>query len=98
MAEREITIIRKKTLLNNSIRWNILIDDEVCDNICGGEIKKFNLDSSSHTLSIHFNDPNIGRVDKVQIPKGNMDFTFHISLSSALMGNTFKSYIKIKQL
>lgn len=39
MKDREITIFRKKTLLNNSHSWQIYIDDCFCDNIYGGEEK-----------------------------------------------------------
>lgn len=47
---------------------------------------------------MYANDPNIGKVDKVLIPEGNGECVFHVALSTAFMGNAFKSYIKIKQL
>lgn len=98
MLEREITVMRKKTLLNNASDWYIQIDGRDYGIIHGGEVKKIRLDKSRHTLSVYANDPNIGRVDEVLIPEGNDDYVFHAALSTALMGNAFKSCIKIKQL
>lgn len=98
ITEREITVMRKKTLLNNSSNWYIQVDGQDYEIIHGGEVKKIHLNANSHTLLVYANDPNIGKVDKVVIPKGNSDYVFHVSLSTALMGNAFKSYIKIKQL
>ena len=95
---REITVIRKKTLLNNYTDWYIQIDGQDYWVIHGGEVKKISLDEKRHTLLVHANDPNIGRVDEVLVPEGNGDYVFHVSLSTALMGNAFKSCIKIKQL
>ena len=98
MLEREITVMRKKTLLNNATDWYIQIDGRDYEIIHGGEAKKIRLDKSRHTLSVYANDPNIGRVDEVLIPEGNEEYVFHVGLSVALMGNAFKSCIKIKQL
>lgn len=98
MLEREITIMRKKTLLNNATDWYIQIDGRDYGIIHGGEVKKIRLDANRHTLLVYANDPNIGRVDEILIPEGNGDYVFHAALSTALMGNAFKSCIKIKQL
>lgn len=98
MQEREITVMRKKTLLNNSTDWYIQIDGQDYDIIHGGNVKKIRLDENRHTLLVYANDPNIGKVDKVLIPEGNGECVFHVALSTAFMGNAFKSYIKIKQL
>lgn len=98
MQEREITVMRKKTLLNNATDWYIQIDGQDYEIIHGGDVKKIHLDENRHTLLVYANDPNIGKVDKVLIPEGNGDYVFHVALSTALMGNAFKSYIKIKQL
>lgn len=98
MLEKEITVMRKKTLLNNATDWYIQIDGRDYEIIHGGEAKKIRLDKSRHTLSVYANNPNIGRVDEVLIPEGNDDYVFHAALSTALMGSAFKSCIKIKQL
>ena len=98
MLGREITVMRKKTLLNNGTDWYIQIDGKDYDIIHGGEAKKIHLDENRHTLLVYMNDPNIGKVDKVSIPEGNGEYVFHVALSTALVGNAFKSYIKIKQL
>lgn len=98
MLEREITIMRKKTLLNNARDWYIQIDGQDCEIIHGGDVKKIRVDKNRHTLLVHADDPNIGKVDKVLIPEGNGDYVFHVALSTALIGSAFKSYIKIKQL
>lgn len=98
ITEREITVMRKKTLLNNTSNWYIQIDGQDYEIIHGGEVKKIRIDENSHTLLVYANDPNIGKVDKIVIPEGNGDYVFHVALSTALMGNAFKSYIKIKQL
>lgn len=96
--QRQITIIRKKTLFNNSTSWYIYIDGKSCDVIRGGETKKILVDDNPHTLSVIFNDPNIGRVDKEYIPAGKTNFTYRISLASAMVGSSFKNYIKIMRL
>ena len=96
--EKEITIIRRKTLLNNRRDWYIYLDDREYDVIHGGEVKKIYLDKNKHTISIRANDPNIGKVDRVLIPEGEGKYVFHISLSVTMIGNAFKNYIRIKQL
>lgn len=98
MIKREITVMRKKTLLNNATDWFIQIDGEDYGIIHGGEVKKIHLDENRHTLLVYANDPNIGRVDKKIIPEGNEEYVYHVSLTAALMGNAFKGWIKIKQL
>lgn len=98
MQEREITVMRKKTLFDNATDWFIQIDGQDYEIIHGGDVKKIYLDENMHTLLVYANDLNIGKVDKVLIPKGNSDYVFHVALSTALVGNAFKSYIKIKQL
>lgn len=95
---REITVMRKKTLLNNSTDWYIQIDGQDYEIVHGGEVKKICLNENRHALLVYANDPNIGRVDEVLIPEGNDDYVFHVELSTALMGNAFKSCIIIKQL
>lgn len=104
VSEREITVMREKGLLNNTTDWHIRIDGRDYGIIHGGDVKKIRLDGNRHTLLVYANDPNIGKVDEVLIPKGNSDYVFHASLSAALMGITFKkgitfkSCIKLKQL
>ena len=98
MGKRQITIIRKKTLLNNSTNWYIQIDGEDYDIIHGGEVKKIYLDENIHTLLVYANDTNIGKVDKVLISEGKNDYEYLVSLSATLVKNSFKSCIKIKQL
>lgn len=98
MKEREITVMRKKTLLNNGIDWYIQIDGQDYEVIHGGDVKKIPLDENKHTLLVYANDPNIGKVDSVSIPEGNGKYVFHVSLSTTFMGNAFKSCIKIKQI
>ena len=44
MLEREITVMRKKTLLNNATDWYIQIDGQDYEIIHGGEVKKIILD------------------------------------------------------
>lgn len=95
---REITVMRKKTLLNNSTDWYIKIDGQNYEIIHGGEVKKIRLDEKKHVLLIYANDPNIGKVDEVLIPEGNDSYVFHVSLSTAFIENAFKNYIKIKQI
>ncbi len=98
MLEREITVMRKKTLLNNATDWYIQIDGQDYEIIHGGEVKKIHLDENRHTLLVYTNDSNIGKVDKILIPEGSSNYVFHVALSVAFMGNAFKNYIKIKQL
>lgn len=98
MQVREIAVMRKKTLLNNATDWYIQIDGQDYEIIHGGDVKKIRLDENKHTLLVYTNDSNIGKVDKVLIPEGNGNYVFHVSLSTALIGNGFRNYIKIKQL
>lgn len=98
MREREITVMRKKMLLNNDTNWYIQIDGQDYEIIHGGEVKKIILDEKEHAFLVYANDPNIGRLEEVLIPEGNEEYVFHVGLSVALMGNAFKSCIKIKQL
>lgn len=98
MAEREINVIRKKTLFNNSTNWYIQIDGKNYDIIHGGESKKIILDEHPHTLSIYADDPNIGQVDDIYISSGNTGYTFHTSLSTAMVCGAFRGYIKIREL
>lgn len=97
-SEREITVMRKKTLFNNATDWYIQIDGQDYEIIHGGEVKRISLDTSSHTILVHAKDSNIGKVDKVLIPEGDGDYVFRVALSAALVGNAFMSYIKIKQM
>lgn len=98
MAKRAITVIRKKTLFNNSTNWYIQIDKKNYDIIHGGESKKIILDEHPHTLSIYADDPNIGQVNDIYISNGNLGYTFHTYLSTAMIGCAFRRYIKIREL
>ncbi|MCB6991915.1 hypothetical protein LI177_00125 [bacterium 210820-DFI.6.37] len=98
MEKREITFIRKKALFNNSAAWYIQIDGENYGAIYGGETKKLLLDEERHTLSIIYNDPNIGKVDTVYIPEGKTKPVYYLNLSVTHVRNSFMNYIKIKQL
>ncbi len=85
-------------MLNNSHSWQIYIDDCFCDNIYGGEAKKYDINENSHTLCVKFSDPHIARVDKVEIAEGSDSCVFHVSLGTIFIDGTFKSCIKIKRL
>ena len=49
MREREITVMRKKTLLNNDTNWYIQIDGQDYEIIHGGEVKKIILDEKERS-------------------------------------------------
>jgi hypothetical protein len=98
MGKREITVIRKKTLLNSSVQWKVYIDNRYCDDIRGGEAKKYYVDENSHTLVVDFEDPNVAGVDRVTIPEGNEACVYHVSLGSAFIKGAFRSCINIKKM
>ncbi|MCD8026761.1 MAG: hypothetical protein LUF33_07540 [Clostridiales bacterium] len=95
---RTITLMRKKTLLNNKTAWSVVFDGKKYGIIYGGETKKITVDESSHSISIELNDRNIGECDEITIPQGNESYVFQVSLGTTLIGNSFKSCIKLKEL
>lgn len=95
---RTISLMRKKTLLNNKRGWDIVLDGKKYGVIYGGETRKIIADEGSHTISVQANDKNVGKFDEVLIPQGNENFVLQASLGTTMVGNTIMNSIKLKQL
>lgn len=98
MMSRTITLMRKKTLLNNKWAWDVIFDGNRYGAICGGETRKILVDENSHTVSVQTNDKNVGEFDEIFIPQGNENYVFQVSLGTTMIGNSFMNRIKLKEL
>lgn len=95
---RTIALMRKKTLLNNKVAWDVIFDGQKYGVIYGGETRKIIADEDSHTISVKTNDKNVGKFDEVFISQGKENCVFQASLGTTLVGNTFMGHIKLKEL
>lgn len=95
---RTITLMRKKTLLNNKWSWDVILDGKKFGVICGGETRKIIVDETEHTVSVQTNDKNVGKFDEIFIPRGNESCVLQVSLGTTMVGNSIMNRIKIKKL
>lgn len=95
---RTITLMRKKTLLNNKWAWVVVLDGRRFGVICGGETRKIIVDETDHTISVQTNDKNVGKFDEIFIPRGSESCVLQVSLGTTRVGNTIMNCIKLKEL
>lgn len=95
---RTITLMRKKTLLNNKWAWDVVLDGKNFGVICGGQTRKIIVDENSHTISVQTHNEKVGKFDEFFIPQGNESCVFQVSLGTTMVGNTIMNRIKLKEL